>query len=117
MVMSEIRTLLEMPHKKKPIIRIHFMGKVPEHVLGDLKDMFSASAILSFKKDLEDLPVARSAEEQKISVQELGRAILLKNLKGFGLDEPAFESVFELLLEKKDDEAMDLLIQKIEGKT
>lgn len=119
MIIEELKILTETPYKKKPIIRINFTGKenMPDHFIDDLKSMFGKSAILSFKTDIEEeMPVAKSMEEQKMSVQELGRKVLMSNLREFKLDEKIFECVFELLLDKKDDEAINLLNQDIESK-
>jgi DNA repair exonuclease SbcCD nuclease subunit len=105
---SEIERILEESHEKKPIIRIHLTGK--EIPLQEIQDKFQGQAILSFKKDFEEesLPV-KSLEEHKLSVQELGKKLLRENLQAAGLDPERFESIFELLLEKKNEQAQGLL--------
>jgi DNA repair exonuclease SbcCD nuclease subunit len=118
MVAEEIRTLLGMKHRKKPLIRINFSGKseVSEQMIADLKARFSASAILSFRKEESGETLARTMEEQKKSVRELGHEILHRNLREFKLDGSVFGGVFELLLEEKEDEAIDLLNRGVENK-
>ena len=118
MIIEELKTLSDTPHMKKPIIRVNFSGQepVPEQFINDLRIRFGSVAILSFKKEIEEeLPAARSLEEQKISVQELGKKVLMKNLEEFRLDTKTFESLFELLLEKKDEDAINLLKQSVDS--
>jgi DNA repair exonuclease SbcCD nuclease subunit len=104
----EIEKILEESHEKKPVIRIHLTGK--EIPLSDLQDKFHESALLSFKKDFEDseIPV-KTLEEHRLSVQELGKRLLRENLQTAGLDPERFESIFELLLERKNEQAQNLL--------
>jgi DNA repair exonuclease SbcCD nuclease subunit len=119
MVMDEIRILLNKPHKKKPMIRINFTGKekVPEHLTDELKTKFRDSAIISFGKGVaSERIVSTSVDEHKKSVRELGHDILVRNLKEFKLDEGMFTDIFELLIEKRDKEAIDLLNSGIENK-
>ncbi|MCX6815139.1 MAG: DNA repair exonuclease [Candidatus Aenigmarchaeota archaeon] len=105
---TEIEKILEEAHEKKPIIRIRLAGK--EIDVSEIQNKFQNQAILSFKKDFEEeaLP-AKTIEEHRLSVQELGRKILHENLQAAGLDPERFESIFELLLEKKVDAAQEIL--------
>jgi hypothetical protein len=66
--------------------------------------------MLSFRKDFEEeaLP-AQTLEEHTLTVQELGRKLLRENLHSAGLNPERFESIFELLLEKKAEQAQELL--------
>jgi DNA repair exonuclease SbcCD nuclease subunit len=106
-VENEIKKILQEDHKKKPLIRIKTEDKP---FLKEIQARFEDQAIVSFRKEKEEevLP-SRSPEEQRLSVQELGRKILKKNLQGFGLDPKLFEYVFELLLDKKPEKVMELL--------
>jgi DNA repair exonuclease SbcCD nuclease subunit len=105
---TEIEKILEETHEKKPIIRIRLTGK--ETDTSGIQDKFQDQAILSFKKDFEEeAPPAKTLEEHKLSVQELGRKILHENLQAAGLDPERFENIFELLLEKKNESAQELL--------
>ncbi|MEM5812275.1 MAG: metallophosphoesterase family protein [Candidatus Aenigmatarchaeota archaeon] len=107
-VENEIERILEEQHNKKPIIRIKLTGK--EIDTSPLEEKFKDRAILSFKKEFEDEQIeAKSLEEQRVSVQEMGRKILQQNLSAAGLDPQKFESIFELMLEKRVEEARDLL--------
>jgi len=108
---KEIKEILKKPHKKKPLIRIKLKGKQADLPLKNIETKFEDKIIVSFKKDFEkdSLPEARSLEEHKLSVQELGRKIMKENLKELKLDENLFEAVFELLLEKRADDALRLL--------
>ena len=51
----------------------------------------------------------KTLEEHRLSVQELGRKLLIENLKEMKLDPKLFENVFELLSEDKIDKALKLL--------
>ncbi len=105
---TEIEKILEESHEKKPMIRIRLTGK--EISLLDMQEKYKDQAILSFKKDFEEeaIPI-RSLEEHALSVQELGKRILAQNLRAVGLDPERFESIFELLLEKKTEDVQELL--------
>jgi len=105
---TEIEKILEETHEKKPIIRIRLTGK--ETDTSAIQEKFQDQAILSFKKDFEEEPLeVKTLEEHTLSVQELGRKILRENLEKAGLDPEKFESIFELLLEKKVDAAQEIL--------
>ncbi len=105
---TEIEKILEETHEKKPIIRIRLTGK--ETDTSAIQEKFQDQAILSFKKDFEEEPIpTRTLEEHTLSVQELGRKLLRENLQSAGLDPERFESIFELLLEKKTEQAQEML--------
>ena len=89
----------------KPIIKVK--SPVPRD---ELQARFGNQAMLMVAQEKE-LP-SLTIEEQKVSVQQQGREILEKNLKSLGLDPRLFEQVFELLLEKKQEEALTLLKEK-----
>lgn len=106
---NEIESILEdTHHEKKPIIRIRLTGK--ETDTSAIQSRFQELAIISFRKDFDEeaLP-AKTLEEHRLSVQELGRKILRENLEAAGLDPERFESIFELLLEKRTEQAQELL--------
>lgn len=97
-----LQKTLSHPRPLKPIIKIR--GQVsPDH----LREQFREQAILLFSGELESPGV--TIEEQRLSVQESGKALLEKNLREQGLDPLVFEPLFELLVNKKQDEALDLL--------
>lgn len=92
----------------KPILRIKVPGDVQ---IKDIRERFSGKAILSFKRESEEKEEAGavSLEEQRLSVRELGRKLLRENLERQGLKPEVFEGVFELLLEKRHEKALELL--------
>ncbi|MFC2144009.1 hypothetical protein ACFLQO_01460, partial [Candidatus Aenigmatarchaeota archaeon] len=95
---------------KKPIIRIKLTGKEKELPLENIKTMFQDRALVSFKKATDDEHIqAKTIEEHKLSVQELGKKLLEDNLREAKLDPRIFEDVFELILENKSDEVIELL--------
>lgn len=105
-----IREVINNPHKKKPLIRIKLKGKPKEITFREIENRFSQEAMVSFKRDFEEceFPI-KNLEEHKLSVQELGRQILLKNLETLNLNPKIFEPIFELLLENNQERALEML--------
>ncbi len=96
---------------KKPIVRLDLSGKISETLADEIEMKFGGKAILSLKREAqakEALPT-KTLEEHKLSVEEMGRKILLENLAKAKLEPRTFENLFELLTEEKVDEAMDIL--------
>jgi DNA repair exonuclease SbcCD nuclease subunit len=109
---NEIKHILrpDNHHNKKPIIRIKLTGKDAELPLDEIKSRFQDHALVSFRKITdEDKIEAKTIEEHKLSVQELGKKLLEENMKQANLDPKIFDHVFELLLENKVDEVVSLL--------
>lgn len=104
----EIGKILEEKHERKPIIRVNIKGNFP---VKGLREGFGDRAILSFRKGsgAVEEPVAVGLEEQRLSVRELGRKLLRENLEKQGLEPDLFESIFELLLERREGKALELL--------
>lgn len=110
-VEKEVAGILSQPHPKKPVIRLKMKGDMESGTMRELEARFSDKAILSFRKESSaaDAPAAVGLEEQKLSVQELGRKLLQENLVRSGLDPRTYESVFEALLDNRAQEALELL--------
>lgn len=108
---KEIKEILQQnEHKKKPIIRIKLTGKEKKLPLDEIKSRFDEKAIVSFRKATEEEEIqVKTIEEHKLSVQELGKKLLEENMKEFRLNPKTFEHVFELLLEGKPEEVVNLL--------
>ncbi len=103
---AELESLLEHPHKKKPLIRVR--GMVPD--LPGLNSRFGDRTILSVRHETgEEKPQAVGIREHTISVQELGRKLLRQNLGEAGLEQEIYEGVFDLLVHGKPEEALRLL--------
>jgi DNA repair exonuclease SbcCD nuclease subunit len=113
-VEKEIGKILVEKHDKKPIIRIDLRGKFSDSLAGEIEMKLGGKAILSLKKAAEkgELP-RRTPEEHKLSVEEMGRKIMLENLAKAGLDPKVFEDLLELLAEGKTDEAIEALTKNI----
>ncbi len=111
LIEKEISSILSEEHRKKPLIRVKLKGGMDSSDMNELKAKFSEKAILSFRKESSagEAPTARGLEEQRLSVQELGRKLLQENLEKAGLDPRKYESVFETLLDNKPQEALELL--------
>jgi DNA repair exonuclease SbcCD nuclease subunit len=109
-VEKEIGALLSKKHDKKPLIKIGLEGKFSDTLASEIEMKFGAKAILSLKKAAEKSELPRkSLEEHKLTVEETGRKILAENLRKAGLSPKLYESVFELLVEGKADETIELL--------
>jgi len=108
-IKKELEKLLSGKFAKKPIIRI--TGRISNETEKDIRNRFGDRAIISFKKEhsAEEETPRKTLEEHKLSVQELGKKLLEQNIKEFKLDPKIFEQVFELLLEGKQDDALDIL--------
>lgn len=102
---------------KKPIVRLNLKGKVKDTLVNEIEMKFGEKLILSFKRGREEKKFpTKTLEEHKLSVEEMGRKILMENLRKSGLDPKIFENLFELLVEGKNEDVMERLI-KIPGKT
>jgi DNA repair exonuclease SbcCD nuclease subunit len=97
-------------HGPKPLVRVRVKGERREIPTRELEERFSGKMILSFRTSFEEREIKRvGIEEHRLSVNELGRKILGENLKSGGLDAGLFERIFELLLHRKPDAALDVL--------
>jgi len=116
---KEMAEILKTEQSKKPIIRVKLKGRQTDLPLKSIEAKLGDKCILSFRKDFEkeELPQAKGMEEHKLSVDDMGRKLLRANLKEFKLDEKLFESVFELLLEKKTDDVLTLLSSPVKLKS
>jgi len=108
---GEIQKILAGSHSKKPLIRIKLTGEQKELPLKQIEAKHDGRAIISFRKEFnkDSLPEAKGIEEHTLSVNELGRKIMRENMGHFRLNEDTFEQVFELLLEKRAEDALKLL--------
>ena len=102
----EMENILKEKHSKKPIIKI-----VSERISPEFRMRYEGRAILHMQKVAGDMEELKRVElkEHRLGVQDMGRKMLWENLKKSGLDTKIFESVFELLLEKKEGEALDVI--------
>jgi DNA repair exonuclease SbcCD nuclease subunit len=102
------RIAAENPNKK-PLVRLDLGGEASETLVSEIEMKFGSRMLLSLKREAEKreaLP-ARTPEEHRLSVEEMGRKILLENLAKAKLEPKAFESLFELLAEGKTEEAIE----------
>ncbi|MBU0898787.1 MAG: DNA repair exonuclease [Nanoarchaeota archaeon] len=108
-VEEKIRQTLSQRHDKKPVIRIKLTGKTDVDV-NTLKNKYQDVALLSFKKDLEkDEIETKTIEEQKLSVEDLGKKLLRQNLESAKLNPETFETVFEMMEQGKGEEVVAFL--------
>lgn len=107
-VEEEVKKILQNKQDKKPLIRIKIKGDFDFD--SEIRTKFESRAIISFRKDKAvKRPEVKGLEEHRLSVQELGRKLLLENLEGSKLDPMVFGPVFEFLSEKKEEEALSFL--------
>ena len=108
---NELKGIAQENPEKKPMVRLNLKG-TKDTLVNEIEMKFGEKLILSFKREKEEkkLPT-KTLEEHKLSVEEMGRKILMENLKKADLDPKIFENLFELLVEGKTGEAMDMLIE------
>ena len=97
-------------------MRLDLKGRA-ETLAKDIEMKFGSRLILSFRKEKEEkaLPT-KTLEEHKLSVEDMGRKILLENLKKAGLDPKHFEGLFELLAEDRAEDAEKFLLKAHEAR-
>jgi DNA repair exonuclease SbcCD nuclease subunit len=117
---DRVSKLLLSNYNKKPVIKFRIFGKETKLIdkeLSEIKRKYENSAILMFSKKLTSeetdstLEILRNIIEQKMSIEEIGMAILNKNLEKLGF-EKSFdsESFFYLLSEGNVDTVINLLL-------
>lgn len=114
-IKNKIEMILKKGHEKKPIIRI----KVKEDIdfIDEIKDIFEDKAIISFRKNIKiEHLVFNKIEDHILSVQEMGRKILERNLAKYGLDKNVFRTIFELLSEGNEEDVINILESKKKNK-
>ncbi len=103
-------------HGLRPLVRVRVKGEKREIPTRELEERFSGKMILSFRTSFEEREIKGvGIEEHRLSVNELGRRILGENLKRGGLDSGLFERIFELLLHRKPEAALDVLRKEGSG--
>jgi len=115
---SVLVNILKENPDKKPVVRLDLKGNVGDTLVGEIEMKFGEKLILSLRREKPEMKLpARTLEEHKLSVEEMGRKILLENLKKSGLDPGIFENIFELLAEGKAEDAMRRLTKTGENET
>jgi len=106
----KIEEIASREYKEKPIVRIRVKGEKRDLPIKELEERFSEKIILSFRTVFDEKKIEGvGIEEHRLSVNDLGRKLLGENLQKGGLDPGMFERIFELLLHKKSDSALDVL--------
>ncbi len=108
---GELNKIVQENPEKKPIVRLNLKG-AKDTLVNEIEMKFAEKLLLSFKREKHErkLP-SKTLEEHKLSVEEMGKKILLENLKKANLDPKTFENLFELLVEGKTEEAMERLMK------
>lgn len=113
---KRIEEILKEEHRKKPVIKIKFKGKPSKIPFNELRKRFEDDVILVFSTEFEEERyITKNIEEQRLSVQELGKKILAEELEKSGLDVRTFEDIFEAMMEKKGEKAVKILEERIKG--
>jgi DNA repair exonuclease SbcCD nuclease subunit len=115
-IVEKIDEILKKPHDKKPLLKI-VAPEIKDSLINEIKIRFGEKCIISFKKEVVEKPVlaAKTLNEQKLSVSELGRKLFRENLEEKNLDVQTFESVFEFLENDDYEKALELLKEKIKS--
>jgi DNA repair exonuclease SbcCD nuclease subunit len=112
-IAAQIEKSLSGNHAKKPMIRIKLASGTSESLASELRNRYGDAAILSFKQEseIETPQAAKTLDEHVMSVQELGKSLLNKNLREMKLDAARFESIFELIADGRSEEAERLAME------
>jgi len=102
---KKISSILER-ETTKPVIRFNVVEGLHD---SEIRRKYTDKAILIFKKEKQQAD-AKDIETHKMSVKETGRKMLSDNMKQAGLDEKVFSEIFEILLEGRIDDAIELLL-------
>jgi len=107
-----IEKALSGKHLKKPLVRVRLPASIEGGFAAELRHKYEGSAIMSFKQETEEAEVqaAKTLEEHVLSVQDMGRKLLEKNLADFKLNPQLYGSVFELMAEGRMDDAQKLVL-------
>ncbi len=109
-IVEEIENILKASHRKKPIIKIIIKGRGQDISENSIAARYSDRAIVHLKTEFEKEEMQpKTLEEHKLTVQELGRRLLIQNLRDSGLRPEVFENIFELLAENNTGRAYEQL--------
>lgn len=107
---NDIEKILSQPHDKLPIIRIKVLEDFDWKT--EMETRYHGKALLSFRKKTNESPIKGiSLTEHIASVEETASRLLRENLTKAGLVPKDLEQVFELLVEKKHDEALKMVME------
>lgn len=111
-IQDDVENILVQPHDKPPIIRVKSMSDFEWQ--GELETRFQGKALLSFRKGgteklMQGVPLA----DHIASVEETASRLLRANLTEAGLDASSLEQVFELLAEKRHEDALELIVESV----
>jgi len=102
---TELERILTKSHNIKPLIRVKGKGLDEP----GLQSRFFDSSIITVRQELPEAPKVVSIKEHKLSVKELGREMLKKNLEKEGLDGNDYQGIFDPLVNEEHDKAIRLL--------
>ena len=109
----KIKQILSNYHHKKPVIRFKITGSLDVDT-NALKKKYQDVALLSFRKDIEKEGLeTKTIEEQKMSVDDLGKKLLRQNLESAKLDPVVFETVFEMMEGGRQDFVVEFMRSSI----
>ncbi|MBM3304171.1 MAG: DNA repair exonuclease, partial [Candidatus Aenigmarchaeota archaeon] len=114
-IISAAEKALSERHAKKPLIRVKLPADADGNLAKELRLKYEGRAILSIRQEAaedEAAEKAKTLEEHVLSVQEMGRKLLAGNLRDAKLDPNLYESLFELIVEGRLQEAEALVLGK-----
>lgn len=112
-IQQDIEKVLAQPHDKPPIIRVKLLEDFKWQ--SEIETRFKGKALLSFRKKTSKTSIEGiSLADHITSVEETASRLLRKNLAKEGLDPKSLEHVFELLAEKRRDDALELVKDSVQ---
>jgi len=115
---EKIKKTLKHESKKMPIIKLKILGKetVIDKELRVIEKKYSNRAIIYFSKELESPEITRKIEllrnlrERKLSVEEMGLQLLVKNLEELKFSSTFdSENIFKMLSDGEVDRTLDII--------
>lgn len=120
-IRESLMEILKHSQKKLPAIRIKVSGDCKETDLQDVKKEFSQKCLLSFSMDFKEekkeqkISLMKEIREGRMSVSELGIALLQKNLEEMKFKKRFdAETIYSLLSEDEIERAMNIVMGKQE---
>ena len=107
-IIREVEDALSKKQASRPLIRIKLPAVVDGNLSHELRLKYEGRAVLSIKQEAsedEEASKAMTLEEHVLSVQEMGRKLLDSNLRGANLNPGLYESLFELIVDGRMEEA------------
>lgn len=108
LIENDLEAILTKSHEKKPAIRVRILEDFEWQA--EFESKYADRALISFRKRADTKAIEGvSLTEHMASVEETASRLLRENLQKANLRPQDFEHIFELLTEKRQEEALNLI--------